>query len=72
MEASTLPIFELGVLFVRLFRSLDAIAGGDQSVARAWIKNPNLALDGRPLEKIATIAGLIDVIAYLDGRRALV
>ena len=71
LERGTKP-FELGVLFVRLFRSLDAIAGGDQSVARAWIKNPNLALDGRPLEKIATIAGLIDVIAYLDGRRALV
>lgn len=64
--------FELGVLFVRLFRSLDAIAGGDGAVARAWIRNPNTALDGRPLEKISTIAGLIDVIAYLDSRRALV
>ncbi|MDQ2632182.1 MAG: MbcA/ParS/Xre antitoxin family protein [Pseudomonadota bacterium] len=71
LERGTKP-FELGVLFVRLFRSLDAIVGGDETVARAWIKNPNLALEARPLDKILTIAGLIDVIAYLDSRRALV
>ncbi|TPI15479.1 DUF2384 domain-containing protein [Mesorhizobium sp. B4-1-3] len=64
--------FELAVLFVRLFRSLDAIVGGDETVARAWLKNPNTTLDGTPLEKILTIAGLVDVIAYLDSRRALV
>ena len=71
LERGTKP-FELGVLFVRLFRSLDAIVGGDETVAKAWIKNPNMALEARPLEKISTIAGLIDVIAYLDSRRALV
>ncbi|MCB1377996.1 MAG: DUF2384 domain-containing protein [Alphaproteobacteria bacterium] len=71
LEAGTKP-FELGVLFVRLFRSLDAIVGGDEVVARSWLRNPNLVLDGRPLDKISTIAGLTDVIAYLDARRALV
>ena len=64
--------FELGVLFVRLFRSLDAIVGGDQAVARAWLANPNLALGATPAEKIRTVAGLTDVIAYLDARRTLV
>ncbi len=64
--------FELAVLFVRLFRSLDAIVGGDEAVARAWLANPNLALGDRPAEKIRSIAGLADVIAYLDARRAVV
>jgi hypothetical protein len=64
--------FELAVLFVRLFRSLDAIVGGDEIVARAWLKNINTALDGRPVEKIQTVTGLIDAIAYLDARRALI
>ncbi len=71
LEAGTKP-FELGVLFVRFFRSLDAIAGGDETVARSWLRNPNLVLDGRPLDRISTIAGLTDAIAYLDARRALV
>ena len=64
--------FELGVLFVRLFRSLDAIVGGDEASARAWLANPNLALGATPAEKIRTVAGLVDVITYLDARQALV
>jgi uncharacterized protein (DUF2384 family) len=71
LESDTKP-FELGVMFVRLFRSLDAITGGDEAVARAWLDNPNSALDGRPVEKIRTVAGFVDVIAYLDARRAQV
>ncbi|MYD87652.1 MAG: DUF2384 domain-containing protein, partial [Acidobacteria bacterium] len=58
--------FELAVLFVRLFRSLDAIVGGDPQVARAWLSNANQALDGRPIDRIRTITGLLDVVAYLD------
>ena len=64
--------FELAVLFVRLFRSLDAITGGDEGVAAAWLANDNTMLRGRPADLIQTIPGLIDVIAYLDARRALV
>jgi len=60
------------VLLVRLFRSLDAIVGGDGAVATAWLDNPNLVLGGRPVEKLQTVSGLVDVIAYLDARRALV
>jgi hypothetical protein len=64
--------FELAVLFVRLYRSLDAIVGGNDAVAADWIKNKNTVLDATPLELIQTVAGLTDVIAYLDSRRALV
>jgi Protein of unknown function (DUF2384) len=64
--------FELGVLFVRLFRSLDAIVGGEEGVARAWLANQNTALGGKPAEKIRSISGLNDVIGYLDARRAIV
>ena len=71
LEVGSKP-YELAVLFARLFRSLDAIVGGDEQVARAWLVNPNTALAGRPIEKIRTVAGLTDVIAYLDARRALV
>lgn len=71
LERGSKP-FELAVLLVRLYRSLDAIVGGDEGVARAWLRNNNIALGGKPLERIQTISGLVDVIAYLDARRALV
>ena len=64
--------FELGVLFVRLFRSLDTIVGGQEDIAKAWLRNENSALAGIPAQKIEKIAGMMDVIGYLDARRAIV
>ena len=63
--------FELAVLFLRLFRSLDAIVGGDVAVARAWLRNPNTALGAAPMTLVESVAGLVHVVAYLDHRRAL-
>jgi hypothetical protein len=64
--------FELAVLFVRLYRSLDAIVGGDDAVAGNWLKNRNIVLDGEPIALIQTVPGLMNVIQYLDARRAIV
>ena len=62
--------FELSVLFVRLYRSLDAIVSGDEQVAKAWLHNNKTALHGVPAELIQGISGLVNVIQYLDTRRA--
>lgn len=64
--------FELAVLFLRLYRSLNAVTGGDESVAAQWLANPNTALDGTPLALAQTVSGLMNVVGYLDARRALV
>lgn len=64
--------YELALLFIRLFRSLDAIVGGDAETARAWLRNPNTPLGGRPIERIQSIRGLTDAVNYLDARRAIV
>ena len=64
--------FELSVLVLRLFRSLDAITNGDETVARAWLGNENAALDGTPLALIQSVQGLVHAVGYLDARRALV
>jgi hypothetical protein len=62
--------FELSVLFLRLYRSLDAIVSGDESVAKAWLRNQNTALRGAPINLVQKVAGLVNVIQYLDSRRA--
>ncbi len=69
LEEGTKP-FELAALIVRLFRSLDAISGGDEHVARAWLRTDNTALEARPVDLISSITGLFDVVRYLDARRA--
>lgn len=62
--------YELALLFIRLYRSLDAITGGDDEASRRWLRAGNTALGGRPLERIRTVDGLAHVLAYLDARRA--
>lgn len=61
---------ELALLFIRLYRSLDAILGGDDAAARRWMRAENTALGAPPLERIRTVDGLAHVLAYLDARRA--
>lgn len=58
--------WEFAVLFVRLFRSLDAILGHEEQ-ARLWLTHDNLALGGKPLELIRTTEGIVRVVHYLDA-----
>ena len=60
---------ELALLLVRLFRSLDALVGGDEAHARAWLHAENDHLGGVPADRITTVEGLIDVVQYLDAMR---
>jgi len=64
--------FEIAVLFLRLFRALDAIVGGDAAAARAWLRGENTVLGATPLSLIQSVSGLVNVVGYLDARRALV
>ena len=61
--------WELGALFVRLFRSLDAVIGSNDSAARDWLHAKNRALLGRPIELIRSTEGLVRVVQYLDAAR---
>lgn len=60
--------WELAVLLVRLFRSLDALWGHEAS-ARTWLTSENLALGARPADLVRTVEGMVRVVAYLDAAR---
>ena len=63
--------WELAILFVRLFRSLDAL-WGHEATARAWLEGYNTALGAAPLDLIKSAAGLVRVVDYLDHARGRV
>jgi len=69
LEPGSKP-WQLAALFVRLFRSLDAIVGSDDAAARAWLRSDNQALGGVPLSLIRDPAGLVRTVDYLDAARA--
>jgi len=60
---------ELGALFLRAFRSLDALVGGNDSKARAWFRAENHHLGGVPAELCQRAEGLVSVVHYLDAMR---
>jgi DNA-binding XRE family transcriptional regulator len=64
--------YELALMLLRLFRSLDALSGGDEQTSRAWLRNDNLALGGVPVALIESLSGMINIVGYLDARRARV
>jgi uncharacterized protein (DUF2384 family) len=61
--------WELGALFVRLFRSLDAVIGSNDGAARTWLNGENHGLGGRPIELIRSTEGLVRAVQYLDSTR---
>lgn len=63
--------FELAQMFVRTFRSLDAITGGDDVSARSWLVADNQALRARPIDLMKTVRGLVATADYVDSRRAI-
>ena len=60
---------ELALLFLRVYRSLDTLVGGDDARAQAWLRADNVHLGGAPLALMARIQGMIDVVGYLDAMR---
>lgn len=60
---------ELALLFIRLFRSLDALVGGNEASAKRWLRAGNHHLSGVPLDLIQKVQGLVRVVEYLDAMR---
>jgi len=63
--------WDLALLFVRVFRSLDSIVGDEES-ARKWINGENLGLNGKPVDLIQQTEGLVRVVHYLDASRGII
>jgi uncharacterized protein (DUF2384 family) len=60
--------WEMAVLLVRLFRSLDAMLGHEEH-ARAWLNGENTALGARPAALLENVEGLVRVLHYVDAHR---
>jgi hypothetical protein len=61
---------QLSLMLIRVFRSLDALVGGDDGKRLTWMSTHNTALNGVPESLILSAEGLGRTLAYLDGMRA--
>lgn len=62
---------EFTLLFLRIYRSLDALYGGNLERMKEWLRVENSHLQGVPIELIQSIEGLARVTTYLDAMRGL-
>jgi hypothetical protein len=62
---------ELAALVIRVYRSLDALVGNSEEHRRLWMTSYNRAINATPKEAIQSAEGLVRVVTYLDGARAL-
>ena len=60
---------ELALLFLRVFRCLETLFGGNREQAQAWFHAANSHLRGVPAELVQTSEGLVNVARYLDAMR---
>lgn len=63
--------WDLAILFLRMYRSLDSLFGGHKSQCRLWINSNNTYLHGKPRELMKKVEGLVEVTQYLDAYRGL-
>jgi hypothetical protein len=60
---------ELQILFIRLYRSLFALFGGDLTTMKHWFEHKNKHVRGVPKDLCFTVTGLVNINAYLDALR---
>jgi transcriptional regulator with XRE-family HTH domain len=60
---------ELAVQLLRVFRSLDALLGGDDEANRRWLRADNHHLAAVPADLLQSVTGLVHVAEYLDAMR---
>jgi transcriptional regulator with XRE-family HTH domain len=63
---------EIATYFLRLYRSLDTLFGGNRENSVKWFKSSNTHLGGVPIELVKSIGGLVEVTGYLDAMRGKV
>ena len=60
---------ELALLFIRCYRALYALTGGNAEQMSHWMRTETRHTGGIPARQVKTVQGLITVLEYLDAIR---
>lgn len=63
---------ELALLFIRAYRALNVLMGGNTTQMKHWMHTLNHHTLGIPKKQIKSIQGLVAVVEYLDAMRGKV
>lgn len=60
---------ELALLFIRAYRALYALVGGDAVQLRHWMHTYNQHIGAVPARSVHSVQGLAEIVGYLDAIR---
>jgi predicted transcriptional regulator len=63
---------EIAKIFIRIYRAIFVLVGGDNKQIKHWMRTLNSHTRGIPAEQIQSISGLMTVVGYLDAIRGKV
>jgi hypothetical protein len=63
---------ELALMFVRVYRGLYAVVGGDSENMQHWVSTPNASFGKAPRDMMQSCEGLTRVVMYIDAIRGKV
>lgn len=60
---------ELAMMFIRCYRNLFGLMGGNEEQMKHWMYTENLGVGGVPVEEMKSVPGISRVLEYLDAIR---
>ena len=58
---------EIAMMFIRIYRSLFVLMGGNVEQMQVWMHTRNSHTGGVPSDQVRTLVGLVTVMEYLDA-----
>jgi len=58
--------WQLALIFLRIFRGLDAYMGGHAENEKAWLNANNKAFNASPIKLMKNVEGLASLVQYVD------
>lgn len=62
---------EFAKYFIRIYRNLDTLLGGEDIQSKDWLTHYNEHLGDKPINLIKNMYGIHEVLNYLDAMRGL-
>lgn len=60
---------EIALLLLRVYRGLNSLIGNNHEKAKLWLNSYNKYFNQKPIDRLKTVSGLVEVVSYIDAMR---
>ncbi len=60
---------EIALLLLRVYRGLNSLIGNNHDKAKLWLNSYNKYFNQKPIDRLKTVTGLVEVVSYIDAMR---